>query len=137
MPLIHYLYCFEPVQTVTVPIIENFNNQEFSTKHLELVLSNASVTIVRATLRVKSALFGLRYLMRHWFFTTAFVIISSIAMSMFLTMVVFLVVLKQNLKYVLIKMYPQKFKPTSSIKQSASSAATNPMMALRKKLDLS
>jgi Putative adipose-regulatory protein (Seipin) len=52
------------------------------------------VILDRATLRVKTQLYGLRYVMREWFFTTALLVISTTGFMIFLGVLAFITVAK-------------------------------------------
>ncbi len=71
-----------------------------------MTLSNTAVTFSNAELHVRTSLFGLRYLMRHWFFTTAIVLISFSTLSMTFTFLAFYFTVKSTLKSILLKLYP-------------------------------
>lgn len=106
IPLLGYICNCEPKQSIIVPIVENFNNAEYSANGIEITLSNSSIVFTNAVLKIRTSLFGFRYLMRHWFFTTAFVAISFMTSAIFLTCLSFFIVIKSNIKGLLYKLYP-------------------------------
>lgn len=107
VPLLNYICKCEPKQLIAVPIVENFNNAEFAANAVEITLSNSSVVFTNAVLRVRTSLFGFRYMMRHWFFTTAFLSTTTIAAIIFMTWFSFFLVVKSNIKALLHRLYPQ------------------------------
>ena len=38
LPFVNYIYSFAPVQTITIPIIDNFNNIEYQTNAIEVTI---------------------------------------------------------------------------------------------------
>ena len=107
VPFLNYLCNCEPVQKITIPLVENFNNADFSARSLEFTLTSTSLSFTSAKLHVRSSLFGIRYFMRSWFFTTAFTLICSTAFTFFLTFLAFFTVVKSNIRIILLKLYPE------------------------------
>jgi hypothetical protein len=68
---------------------------------------------------MKTSLFGVRYLMRHWFFTTAILIIGSLTISIFLGFFLFYLALKSSIKSILFKLYPEARRMPSLRKVSS------------------
>ncbi len=106
LPLVSYLCNCEPLQTVTIQVVENFNNREYSANAIEFAMTNTSLVFNSATIIVKSSLFGIRYFMRNWFLTTALVFISTFSSMIFLSFVAFFVVLKKSIRVFLFKLTP-------------------------------
>ena len=71
-----------------------------------MTLSNTAVSFSKAELNLRTSLFGIRYLMRHWFFTTAIFLISFSTLSMTFTYLTFYFTVKSSLKSILLKLYP-------------------------------
>ena len=69
---------------MTIPVTLDFDNSRFKTKTIEIALSQSQIAFSSAKLQVYTSLHGLRYMMRHWFFTTAFLTISSLGFAFFL-----------------------------------------------------
>lgn len=107
LPLIGYLCNCEPSQQIVIPIVENFNNADFKTSSIELTLTNTALTFQSVVIRMRSSLFGIRYLMRHWFFTTAIVAVSCMTSSLFFSFVAFYFMIKSSLKAILLSIYPE------------------------------
>ena len=78
-------------QEVTLELFERFDNNDFGTQSLDLEVSNDLLQFKKATLQVNTQLFGMRYLMHHWFWTTAAIVI--IGFSLFFTTCILLVIL--------------------------------------------
>ena len=106
VPFISYLCNCDTKQKVILPVIDNFSNKDFQANAIEFTLTNTQLNFSQAVLRVRSSLFGLRYLMRQWFFTTALVTISSITLTCFLGFLAFFVVIRHNLKRLAVRISP-------------------------------
>ncbi|CDW85270.1 UNKNOWN [Stylonychia lemnae] len=117
VPVINIFCNCEPKQTVTVHIVENFNNAEFQAKAIEIILSNASIVFSDAVLRITPALFGIRYLMGSWFFTSSFIFITIFTSIIFVTFIAFYLVARTQIKHLLFNMYPQAKKSKSKKNQ--------------------
>lgn len=69
-------------------------------------MSNTVVSFSNAELKVRTSLFGIRYLMRHWFLTTAISIISISSLTITISFLMFYFAVKGTLKTILLKLYP-------------------------------
>ena len=65
----------------------------------QLFYHNAQIT-------VSSTLFGIRYLMRHWFLTVASIAIAFMSISMFLFFAISYLIVRQAMKATLLRLYP-------------------------------
>jgi Putative adipose-regulatory protein (Seipin) len=90
-----------------IPIVENFNNKDFQANALEFTLSNTSLSFQSVVIRMRTSLFGFRYLMRNWFLTTATIVISSLSVSILVGLVSFYLIVKSSLRSILLKLYPE------------------------------
>lgn len=107
IPFISYFRNCEPTQIIRIPVAENFNNKDFQTNSIELTLSNTHLQFSNAEIKVRTSLFGIRYLMRQWFYTTAFVIIASLTTMIFISMVAFYFAVQGTIKKFLYWVYPE------------------------------
>lgn len=85
-------------KVLVIKVADQFDNPKFNAKSIDVTLSAQAVTLASATIQVKTALRGLRYFMREWFFTTAFVAIMASGFMIFLVLLAFLSVARSNLK---------------------------------------
>eukprot|EP00347_Sterkiella_histriomuscorum_P012816 403367118 len=108
IPLLNLICSCEPKQVVTVRLIENFNNNNFRANALRITLSNNSIVFIEAVMKIRPALFGLRYIMRSWFFTAAFFFTCIFTCISFVFQLSFFFVVRQKLKKILIQLYPPK-----------------------------
>lgn len=106
IPILNMMCSCEPKQIVSVRLLENFNNNNFRANALKITLTNNSINFINALLKIRPALFGLRYYMRHWFFTSAFIFTSIFTFISFIFQLAFFFVIKQKLKKVLLMLYP-------------------------------
>ena len=61
--------------------------------------------------------------MRNWFFTTAYIVIASLSTSLFISIIMFYLLVKSSIKAILLKFYPEaKYykKSSSKIRKSFS-----------------
>ena len=94
------------MQVITINLIENFNNNNFRASALRVTLANSSLVFTDAVLKIRPSLFGIRYLMRRWFFTTALIFVSIFSTFVFFTFVAFFLVVRRKVREILIKLYP-------------------------------
>ena len=66
-------------------------------------------------IKIRTSLFGIRYFMRHWFFTSATIVISTMTLSIFLGFVGFYMAAKSSLKALIFKIYPEQSKKRTTI----------------------
>lgn len=76
IPLASYFCSCEQTEQVTIRIFEKFDNADFGLESINFLVPNEALQFKSATLRVKSALFGVRWLMQEWFFSCAIVVIT-------------------------------------------------------------
>ncbi len=69
---------------------------------MEIEIYNSQIILEKVELRVQTALFGLRYLMREWFYTFSyFVVFNLTAAQMFVVLMIY--VFKKNVSIVKIR----------------------------------
>jgi len=61
-------------------------------------LTNTEISFTSAMVKVRTTLFGIRYFMRHWFFTTALVAISMGSTSLTVVFIGFYFILRTTMK---------------------------------------
>jgi hypothetical protein len=108
LPLVNYLCNCEPSQIVEIPIVENFNNAEFQLNSIEFTLTHTEVSFNSAVVKLRTSLFGIRYFMRNWFFTSALVAITISTISLSVFFIGFYFALRTALKLLFTKLYPNK-----------------------------
>ncbi len=113
IPFMNYLCNCEPSQQVEIAIVENFNNADYQLSNIEFTLTHTEVTFTNAVLKTSTALFGVRYLMRNWFFTTALVTISAATFSISIFFIGFYLILRSTLKAIFMRLYPEGKKLTN------------------------
>lgn len=97
------------------------NNFEFQTSSIDITLTNTQLVFSRAQLIIKSSLFGIRYLMRNWFFVTALAMISMLTSFYVVSFIVFFLTLKSNIRRFLFKLkvdHKQKRKNKMKLKKN-------------------
>ncbi len=108
--MISHLCDCQPSQQVEIAIVENFNNGDYQLNNIEFTLTHTEVSFTSAVLKLRTSLFGVRYLMRHWFFTTALVTISIASIILSVFFIGFYFVLRSTLRIIFIKLYPEAKK---------------------------
>lgn len=98
IPLINLFCPCSSSQIVTVKVVENFNNFLFRANALRITLSNTSIIFSEAILKVRPALYGIRYLMKNWFMTCGFIFSSLFACMALVSHFAFLYVLRIKIK---------------------------------------
>jgi len=86
----------EPYQLIRIPLLEYFNNQEFLARELVLELKNPSLLFQNVYINVRSSLFGLRYIMREYFYSCAFLFVFWMASFVFIVLTLALYFVNQN-----------------------------------------
>lgn len=128
IPIINYFFSCEPSQTIVISVAENFSNADFHISSFDFTLKNTHLHFSAAYLKIRSSLFGVRYLMRQWFYATALIVISILTVSTFLSFISFYLIIKSGIKGILLRLYPE----------ATSSGAVKKALHLRKKdIDLS
>jgi len=64
-------------QTLRVPIVDSLKNRLVHTQAIDITISQSHITFNSAILNVRTVVQGPRYLMRHWFFTTALLSVTA------------------------------------------------------------
>lgn len=111
IPFSSYFFNCHSKQQITIKVADNFNNAEYATSNIELSLANTDLQFTKAVLKVRASLHGIRYLMRSWFYTIAFISILSMTISLFIFSISMFFVIKVNLKQILHKYYHHKKQP--------------------------
>ena len=73
IPLSSYFVSCAHTEQVTIKIFEKFDNADFGLQSMNFLIPNEALQFKSAHLRVKSSLFGIRWLMEEWFFTFALI----------------------------------------------------------------
>ena len=92
IPFSGYFFSCAHTEQVTIKIFEKFDNADFGLKSMNFLVPNEALQFKSAHLRVKSSLYGVRWLMQEWFFTfaTIFIISGTFSVSVALFAVVIL-----------------------------------------------
>lgn len=90
--------------------MENFNNGDYQINNIEFTLTHTEVSFTSAVLKLRTSLFGVRYLMRHWFFTTALVTISIASVTLSVFFIGFYFILRSTLRTIFMKLHPEANK---------------------------
>ena len=73
IPFSSYFVSCAHTEQVTIKIFEKFDNADFGLQSMNFLIPNEALQFKSAHLRVKSSLFGIRWLMEEWFFTFALI----------------------------------------------------------------
>ena len=73
IPLSSYFVSCSHTEQVKIKIFEKFDNADFGLQSINFLIPNEALQFKSAHLRVKSSLFGIRWLMEEWFFTFALI----------------------------------------------------------------
>ena len=92
IPFSSYFFSCAHTEQVTIKIFEKFDNADFGLQSMNFLVPNEALQFKSAHLRVKSTLYGVRWLMQEWFFTfaTIFIISGTFSVSVALFAVVIL-----------------------------------------------
>ena len=102
-------------------MVANLNNKDFGTGSIELSMPDTQLFYSGARITVTTSLFGIRYLMRHWFVTTAFIVITSLSASLFSGMLFSFFMVKGIVKVMLLRLYPHPYKKDEDDSQADTS----------------
>lgn len=80
---------------VEIKIFEKFNNKEFGLETIEFLMSNQQIFINKASLRVRTSLFGLRYFMQEWFWICMLLMVSMMSTLVCTGLLLVLVIIKR------------------------------------------
>jgi len=89
---------------------EHFNNEAFNGKNIEIRLYNADLQFKSTILTLKTRLFGLRFLMREWFFTFSLFAIWNLTIAIFLFYFWMYYVSRKNIKHYLLDLRTKQRK---------------------------
>ena len=81
IPFCTTLFGCPDTQFITIKIFEKFDNDDFGLEKIEFLVPNDTLQFKHAHINVKTALYGVRYLMHDWFFTCAAIVISVLTIS--------------------------------------------------------
>ena len=81
-------------QFITIKIFDKFDNDDFGLESIDFLVPNDALQFKQAHLNVKTGLYGVRFLMHDWFFTSAFVVIGCLTLSISIGVLVGVVALK-------------------------------------------
>ena len=92
IPFSGYFFSCAHTEQVKIKIFEKFDNGDFGLQSMNFLVPNEALQFKSAHLRVKSSLYGVRWLMQEWFFTfaTIFIISGTFSVSVALFAVVIL-----------------------------------------------
>ena len=73
---------FNPYESIEIVIFELFDNKAFGLQSVDLRIPNDTLQFRQATLRVKTILYGMKFLMVEWFWTTGLIVVSIVTAFM-------------------------------------------------------
>jgi hypothetical protein len=94
IPFVSSFYGCEGTEEVSIRIFDKFDNADFGLSSIEFLMPNDALQFKSSKVNVKTVMFGIRYLMREWFFTVALICISIMTASMCSGALVLLISLK-------------------------------------------
>ena len=94
IPLSSYFFSCAHTEQVTIKIFEKFDNADFGLQSMNFLVPNEALQFKSAHLRVKSSLYGVRWLMQEWFFTFATIIIMTGTISVSVALFAVILLLK-------------------------------------------
>ena len=106
VPFLSWFINLNTTQFITIPIVESLDNGDYKSRAIELTISQSQIAFNSANIRIKTILYGTRYLMRNWFFTTAFLVVSITGFMIFLCTLAFITAAREHLRPVLFSLYP-------------------------------
>ena len=77
IPFSGYFFSCAPTEQVTIKIFEKFDNADFGLQSMNFLVPNEALQFKSAHIRVKSSLYGVRWLMQDWFFTFATIFVLT------------------------------------------------------------
>ena len=96
VPFSGYFFTCEKTEQVTIEIFEKFDNDDFGLESIEFLVPNEALQFKSpAKLRVKTALYGVRWFMEEWFFTCALACICGMTFAMSVLIVITILILKR------------------------------------------
>jgi hypothetical protein len=81
---------------LAIRIFESFDNKDFSAESFEFLLSNHQLQFKSATLRVRTSLTGLRWLMHEWFFSCLITTVWTITIVVCVACLILIILVKQS-----------------------------------------
>ena len=121
IPLVGIVINCQSSQEVTIPVLANLNNKDFGVGTIELSMPDTQLFYSSARITVTTSLFGIRYLMRHWFVATALAVIMSLSLSLFAGTLFSFFMVKGIVKVMLLRLYPQPKKKDDDDSQADTS----------------
>ena len=80
---------------IEIKIFEKFDNSDFGIESIEFLLSNDSINIKKAILKVRTTLYGVRWYMQEWFFTSMIIVVVTVTKLITCGVLVFVLILKR------------------------------------------
>ena len=80
---------------IEIKIFEKFDNSDFGIESIEFLLSNDSINIKKAILKVRTTLYGVRWYMQEWFFTSMIIVVVTVTKLISCGVLVFVLILKR------------------------------------------
>ena len=80
---------------IEIKIFEKFDNSDFGIESIEFLLSNDSINIKKAILKVRTTLYGVRWYMQEWFFTSMIIVVVTVTKIISCGVLVFVLILKR------------------------------------------
>ena len=78
IPFSRFFFACEKTEQVTIQIFEKFDNDDFGLESIDFLVPNEALQFKSpAQIRVKTALYGVRWFMEEWFFTCALACICA------------------------------------------------------------
>ena len=80
---------------IEIKIFEKFDNSDFGIESIEFLLSNDSINIKKAILKVRTTLYGVRWYMQEWLFTSMIIVVVTVTSLISSGVLVFVLILKR------------------------------------------
>lgn len=95
VPFSSYFFSYIQTEQVTIRIFEKFENASFGIESVSFLVPNEALQFKSAHLRVKTVLYGVRWLMEDWFFSFALMCILTLTFWLSVTIIVAILILKR------------------------------------------
>lgn len=69
LPFASWVFDLEESKIIKIPLLDYFNNEEFQAKNLQIEIMDANLLFLDVTLKTKVSIFGIRWIMREYFWT--------------------------------------------------------------------
>ena len=130
VPFSSLIYPKQKSETILINLVQNFENKKFSLSRLNFDLfcvKLPQIKVIKAEVEVETVTYGLRYIMRNWFWTTAIIAVFFMANGISAVVIVLLFILKlifriKLSKWMCIQFYYEKdqralFSVTSTVQR--------------------